>query len=129
MKPPLGSPENPEIIEPGETPRAAQAAPAVSRWALAAQVCMWIFSVSLPAAGLDLLVLWLMRLGWQSGSVLPLFMLCFIALPALLMTLTALVANVVLVPALFFILFGKQRQLPLNDPRFARFTRIRPFGD
>lgn len=120
----VGTPENPEIIEPGEAPKSARPQPTLSRWPIARQILRILLAVSLPAIGLDLICAWLFHTAVNYGGALPVIGLVILVFPALIFTLIAVAANLILWPALVLILSGKATQNPLNDSRFARFRVI-----
>lgn len=107
----LGTPENPEIILPGERP-AAKAQNVGPRWQLAFSLVRVIFSVTLPAVGLDLLFAWIFQIAVNNGGALPWLGLMLLGLPVLILTLIAIAANLILWPALILILSGKATQMP-----------------
>jgi len=122
----LGTPENPEIIDPSlPPPRPSLNA----RWRVARQILLWLASISLPALTLDLICLWLIYTAMTYGGFMPWLALIVLALPALIFTLIAMVANIVLLPAFVYTLLGRMNQIQMNDPRLARFVRFKPFGD
>jgi hypothetical protein len=120
----IGTPENPEIIEPGGGQKSSRPQAALSRWPIARQIFRILVAVSLPAIGLDMICAWLFHTAVNYGGALPVIGLVVLTIPALIFTLIAVAANLILWPALILILSGKATQNPLNDPRFARFRVI-----
>jgi hypothetical protein len=108
----IGTPENPEIIEPGERPSPRAAAPALTRWALARQILRVLASLTFPAMGVDLIFVLLAHTAMNYGGVLPWVGMILMILPAFLLTLVTVVANLVLWPALFMILTGRAQTVP-----------------
>lgn len=120
----IGTPENPEIIEPGQAPRQASSRPAPGRWTLFAQLLRVLVAVSLPAIAIDLIFGWMFHTAVNFGGVLPWLGLVVMAPPALILTLVALAANLILWPVLILILSGRAVANPLNDARFDRFRFV-----
>lgn len=107
----LGTPENPEIIEPGERSSPRQD-PALSRWALARQILRLLAAVTLPAIGVDLIFAFFAHTALNYGGVLPWLGMILMILPAFLLTLVSAAANLVMWPALFMIVTGRARAVP-----------------
>ena len=82
--PKLGTPENPEIIQPGERPRSH-----LSRLPIIFGLLRWAILISLPAVMADSVCLWLLNLGKTPGGELAWIFLALFALPAILLTLIA----------------------------------------
>lgn len=121
----IGTPENPEIIEPGQRPSSAQARPTLpSRWAIASQILRILFAITLPAVGVDMVFAWAFNMALNQGGVVPLLLIMLFIFPALILTFVALVANAALWPALILVLLGKTTANPLSDQRFARFKIV-----
>lgn len=121
----IGTPENPEIIEPGDHPRSQtmQEPSGFSRWRLALQVLRVLVSVTLPGLGFAMIFAWIFHTAVNYGGVLPWLALIVISLPTLLLTLVAIIANLILWPAMILILSGRATQNPLQNMRF-RFVTI-----
>ena len=115
----LGTPENPEIIEPGAQTRPAVTAP--SRWGIVRQLLKVIVGVTVPALGFGMIFFWTLHTALNYGGVLPWLALVIIALPSFMIGTIALIANLALWPALIFILMGRSVANPLQDPRIVRF--------
>lgn len=125
---PLGTPENPEILEPGET-RArpvSEEAPLGALRVKAARVfrmLMWMLSVTAPALFLDSLLFWLYDTASNGGGFFAWVLLILFTPPALFLTLVAMVVNSFLAFALFAGLLGRpvQTHHPAGFVRFIRF--------
>ena len=101
----LGTPENPEIIEPGQNPRRRPVGG--GRWHQALQILTWGILVAAPAFFFDSVFVWLIELARQDENPLVWLLTVLVAPLALVATLVALLALSVL--TLFFIanLFGR----------------------
>lgn len=117
----LGTPENPEIIEPGGS-AAPNAAPSglLNRWTMAGQILRILFSVTVPAVGIDMLMAYFTHTAMNDGSLLAWLGIFLLLVPAFLLTLVAGAANLVLWPALIMILSGRATQMPT-----FRFINVR----
>ena len=131
----LGTPENPEIIDPrmGSGPSSQQTShPTYSRWKLARQIVSGLFSVTLPAVILGVLCSMLLESGLEGGGPLPWLALVLLILPAGLFALLAFFANLILLPVLILVLMGKLKNVSvtsvMQDPRMQRFGSLRGFG-
>ena len=102
----LGTPENPEIIEPG-----GSSVPS-GRWSVALQILRILISVTLPAIGLDLLLAYFTHAAMNAGSILSWLGIFLLIVPAFILTLVAGAANLVLWPALIMILSGRATKVP-----------------
>ncbi len=105
----LGTPENPEIIEPGQAPKEKAA---FSKWTLARQIGRLLLGVTLPAIGLDLLFAYMAHTAIYYGGVLAYLGMFVLFVPAALMTLIAFAAHLVMWPALYMILRGRATAMP-----------------
>ncbi len=119
----IGTPENPEIIEPGQAPRPSAKA-TVKRWPIVLQLLRVLIGVSIPAVAFALVFSWMFHTAVNFGGVLPWLGLVLLAPPALLLTIIAVAANLILWPVMILILSGKNVANPLNDQRFARFKFV-----
>ena len=84
-----------------------------------------MISVSVPAVGLNMLCLWLLRTGMQPDGFLAWLPLIFFAPIALVLTLIALLLNVFLLIALALTLSGRAVNFPGQSVPFLRFVRMR----
>lgn len=112
----IGTPENPEIIEPGQPipPRREKAAPAAGRFARALKIVSYMISATAPALLVDSICFWLFDAARNGGGVLTWLFFFFSLPPAMLLTLVATVANVILLFAFFAALSGRP---PVGMPR------------
>lgn len=124
--PDIGTPENPEILDPSLPPRPP---PFSARWILARQILRWLIAICLPAALLDTLAASAVYTGYYYGGILPWIVVLLVGFPALMMSLVALVSLIILGPAFVLTLTGKITHINPNDPRLARLVKFKPFGD
>lgn len=99
---PLGSPENPEIIEPGQIYRRP-----MPRNPLFLQAPRLFMMLILPAIVLDWLCYNLVELGMQSGGVVAWLLLLIIAPPALMATFVAVITGSFLTLFAFLAIFAR----------------------
>lgn len=119
----IGTPENPEIIDPSIPPHQAVTP---SRWCMARQIVVWLVGLLLPAVVFDLLCLSFFRMATTYGGILPWMGLVILMLPALLFSLVAFIGSVILIPLLVLTLMGRARgisMVAMSDPRMQRFMR------
>lgn len=122
----LGTPENPEIIDPSLPP---EPPPLAARWILARQILRWLLSICMPAVFLDMVAAYALYTGYYYGGLLPWLLLFMVAVPAMICTMIAVVALILLGPAFIFTLTGRITHINPNDPRLARLVKFKPFGD
>lgn len=79
---------------------------------MALQILRILVSVTVPAAGFDMLLAYFTHAAMSGGSVLPWFGIFLLIVPAFVLTLVAGVANLVLWPALIMILSGRATKMP-----------------
>ncbi|MBX3022903.1 MAG: hypothetical protein KF799_14610 [Bdellovibrionales bacterium] len=132
---PLGSPQNPEIIEPGgfqprnereafEPGARPQGPRAPGRVRRSLQILMWMLYVSAPAFFIDSIWFWLFDMGTGDGGIFAWILLFLVTLPALLLTLFAMVANSFLLLVFFASLLGKPiSEHPMGFVRFIKIGR------
>ena len=114
----LGTPENPEIIEPGVRPR-RPVAPPLARLRTALKLLKSLIVVVAPALLLDSALLTLLIRGWrEQNAILFLFGLLLVPMAALASTL-ALVAGPLLLVSLIFLVMG--RAVGVSPRPFGRF--------
>jgi hypothetical protein len=118
---PLGSPENPEIIEVGRDPR-ENAVRAPGRFARAFQILMWMIYVTAPAFFVDSVWFWLFDSASQSGGAVTWLLLILFTPPALVATLFATVADSFLLLVFFATLLGKS--VNGHPANFVKFIRL-----
>lgn len=134
----LGTPENPEILDPvgdGERfnaqPRPEAPRPTIgwrARLKLSRQLLFALLSATLPALFMDLILISLAQAAW-AGSVLAGVGSILLFVPALIFSLIALAAILFLVPVICMTLFGK-RLTTINQFGGGTFkTRVFKFGD
>jgi hypothetical protein len=104
----IGTPENPEIIEPGG-PRRMHTP---SRWRIILQMLGWMISLCLPAIFFDYICFWLIEIGRGPNGFLAWVLLILFAPPAVLFTLIAVFGNLFLSLAIVLTLFGRAIALP-----------------
>lgn len=105
--PPLGTPENPEIIEPGDRPRGEARTAIPGRWWTLLRLLRWMISVTLPAVLLDSICFWLFDAAHAGAGPFAWLLLAVFALPAALATLAAAAANIVLLVLFAGVLLGR----------------------
>lgn len=101
----LGTAENPEILEPGEVSKEKVK---ISRFTISVQILKFMFWLALPALLFDWLCVGLIEMGSQPNGWFAWILLLFLAPPAALITLVAVVAELFLAVVLGFILSGKK---------------------
>lgn len=116
---PLGTPENPEIIEPGQTEPLRRAS-APSRFARVAQTLWWMVSISIPAAFALSVCYWVFDAA-INGSAISWLLLIFIGPPTLLLFAFALLADLALTVLLVLHVLGKPIDVRPGAIRFLRF--------
>lgn len=103
-KAPLGTPENPEIIEPGQT--RAQVQP-TGRLRMILQILWWMVSAAFPAWIFDSICLWLFDQAVNHGAVLAWVPLILLAPVSALLTILAVFLCGFFAIMLVAALFGK----------------------
>ena len=117
--PKVGTPENPEIIEPGQTHRPPQR----SRVRTVFQILSWMIAISAPAALLLMSCTWLIDVGLKPGGIFAWVLLFFFAPPTVVLSLVAVVADLVLSLFLVMTISGKTVVLSDQVMRFSRHPR------
>jgi hypothetical protein len=119
----IGTPENPEIIEPGQSPRAPRAAGDGfgDRVGRALRILMMMIKFSVPAFFLDSVCIWLFDMGRTDGSVFAWLLLLLLIFPALILTGLAVVVDLFLTFAFLATLSG--RAVNVVQAPFAKFVR------
>ena len=111
-----GTPQNPEIIEPGQTTTAVASGGRIRR---ALGIILMMIKFTAPAFLIDSVCIWLIDLG--HSSVLAWLALLVLFLPALILSGLALLVNLFLFFALVATLSG--RTVSAVQAPFARFVR------
>lgn len=109
----IGTPENPEIIEPSAQQEAVRV---FSRWSVARQIVKFLFFVSLPALAVDSLFAYA-ALEANQESFLPWLVMAILILPAFFLSILAVFANLILWPVLILVLTGRIEKNPLQRIR------------
>ena len=86
-RPKVGTPENPEIIEPGQSRPMNSQSHRGHRLARSLQILTWMIAAALPAATLDSSCLWLWEIANQQHSVMAWMLLILLSPVAVLATL------------------------------------------
>jgi hypothetical protein len=107
-KPKIGTPENPEIIDPSQPPRQS------GRFAAIMQMLSWMVGISVPALIFDWVCLWLVETGRQPGGWPAYGLLILFLPPAVLLSLAAVMTNSILIFAILLTLLG--RPFPVQRP-------------
>jgi hypothetical protein len=115
----LGTPENPEIIEPGQSPTSAQTHSFAMRVRMAVNLIMWMLMLSLPALFMDGVCYWLFQLI-REGSLFAWILMALAIPPALALSLFAVVAVVIL----FFLLLATVCGAPVTTIQQTRVGRF-----
>jgi hypothetical protein len=114
----LGTPENPEIIEPGQRPRPTPAR-ATSRLGTALRLIKTLVVVVAPAVLLDYALFSMLHQGWRDQNALA-FLLGLLLVPmAALASTLALLAGPLLLLSLVFLSLG--RAVSFNARPLGRF--------
>lgn len=108
----LGTPENPEIIVPGEIRRPT---PKSGRFLGALQILSWMLAAAAPAFVFDSIFLWLFELSRQDGNPVTWLLLLLVSPLALVASLVAAILVSLLILAFIANLFGR------TTIRLARF--------
>lgn len=123
---PLGTPENPEIIDPRE-PRRPQAEPqgpaSIGRFTVLLQLVATMLRLAIPALALDVICYWLFQSA-MAGSGLAWLPLFFLAPVAGLLTLISILINGFLLMAVIFTLRGRTISMPQGGGPIFRFVRF-----
>ncbi len=117
--PKVGTPENPEIIEPGQSHRLPQR----SRVRTVFQILSWMIAISAPAALLLMTCTWLIDVGLKPGGIFAWVLLFFFAPPTVVLSLVAVLADLVLSLFLVMTIFGRTVVLSDQVMRFSRRPR------
>lgn len=137
---PIGTPENPEIIEPGGTytnerdvsgshdrssrfGNSSTRKNSGGRIRRAFNILMWMVYISAPAVLFDSIWFWLYDMGNSNGGFFAWFLLILISPPAFLLTVVAMIANSFLFLIFLANLLG--RPVTENPAGFIRFIKIR----
>ncbi len=123
---PLGTPENPEIIDPREPrgPRPEAKGPRnPGRFGVLSQLVMTMLKLALPALVLDVACYALFKSAF-GGNALAWIPLIFMVPVAGLLTLISILINAFLLVALLFVLAGKPVSMPQGGAPFFRFVRF-----
>lgn len=135
----IGTPENPEIIEPGQGPRPNYQGPRPQyqaqgaqspfgsaspsgRFRRAFQLLSLMVKLSLPALFIDSACFWLMEMGRTEGGFFAWALLLMLALPAFFLTLIAVLSNLLLGVLFIATLLGKN--IAVNQMPMMRFVRF-----
>lgn len=97
----LGTPENPEIIEPGQIYR--RPGQSTTKW----QAPRLFMTLILPAIFLDWICIGLIDMGMNSGSVVAWLLLLILAPPALMATFIAFITGATMTLFVILSLFAK----------------------
>lgn len=119
----LGSPENPEVISPGQAARPAAAAPPLARFKMITRLLGVLVIVLIPAVVFDWATLWMLREGWTAGNPLAWLLVVLLTPAAALSTGLALVGAPVVMLSLIFLALGR----PVSISGFNVASRLKPF--
>jgi hypothetical protein len=111
-KPKLGTPENPEILMPGERPRVQH-----SRLPVILGLVRWAVVILTPVILADTLCYWLLELGRQPDGSLAWLFLALFALPALILNFIAGAVLLVLFFSLLMLVMGRSVSVMRFDRR------------
>lgn len=114
----VGTPENPEIIEPDGRPLRRHPP---GRFRRAFRLLVTMVRLSIPAFALDSVCFWLVEWARGDGGGFAVFLLFLLALPALILTIFAIFVNLVLGLMMIATVFG-QKVTVVNAGRFSRFV-------
>ena len=115
----LGTPENPEVIEPGQRPRPSR--PALpGRWAATFKILKTLVVLTAPALLLDYAFFSLILQGWREQNALS-FLLGLVLVPmAFTASVLALFAGPLLLASLVMLVMG--RAVTVNPRPLGRFS-------
>lgn len=121
----IGTPENPEILDPqgpgenfNEGPRSSTPRPAIgwrARLKLVKQMMTALIGAVFPALLLDLVLFSLAESAW-AGSTLAGLGAIILFVPAMVLSLIALMALLIFVPLILAALFGRRLNNPIGTP-------------
>ena len=111
--PKLGTPENPEILEPGEIPRERRP----NRWTMMVSLLRWAVFLSLPAVLADYACYGLLQMGKEPGGLLAWVLLALLTIPAMVLTLISAISLLILFLTLVLTLVGR----PIQISTFRRY--------
>ena len=123
----LGTPENPEVIEPGANPRSRSSsarpvtASALLRLRTALRLTKTLIVVCAPAVLFDYALASLLHRAFHEQSALSLLLAVVLSPPALIATGLAVLAGPLLIGSLIFLTLGR----PVSYDATSAFSRFR----